>query len=142
MNSDILTIANCIAIVASILGFIMVLWELGDESPLTPEARRNRVKLFTGIAVISVVLLVFVSFRLKHNIDTLEQTGSLQNYGGEEIDIKYPISYFTIPHLEFIPLESASNFPPIIIEQRNDGFKIRTQNDYSRFYDWKATGRR
>lgn len=96
---------------------------------------------FIGISVLSACLLIFLSFRLKSNIETVEQSGSFKNYALGEENILYAVPYQGPPNLVF-EIETSSHYPtsgPFLLEQRADGFKVKLDLD-ALHYKWKATG--
>jgi hypothetical protein len=136
-----LIIANCFAIVASIMSYgLSMLHLLRGE----PKEEQDRKRLFYRILLSSILcgfILIILSFGLKYNIETLEQTGSFHNYAQGIQEVFYPIPYKIPPNLTFIKnIKSVtdSSGPPII-EQRPDGFKVKLIMD-SWHYDWKAVG--
>lgn len=138
---DFLTLAaNCLGIVASVGGFILALLHLWKGAPRSAAARKKQVRLFAVGLIVFTGLLVFLSFRLKNNIDTLEQTGDFRNMGYGEQNVYYAIPYQNPPHLQIInPTYYSSTYGPRITEQRADGFKVAVNEDTSQ-YSWKATG--
>src|SRR5437667_12829962 len=95
-------VANCFAIVASIGSFTLALLQLWKGSPTTPGKRRRQVYLFVALSLVSIASLVFLSFRLKNEVDTLEQTGSFEALSMGSQEIYYAIPYKGPPNLTFV----------------------------------------
>jgi hypothetical protein len=141
MRASILIIANCFAIVASIMSYGVSMLHLlrGD-----PKDEQDRKRLFRHILLYSILfasLITILSFGLKHNIEILEQAGSFYNYAEGIQEVFYPIPYKNPPNLTFIKKVEDRYFTsgPAIIEQRADGFKVKLVMN-SWHYDWKAVG--
>lgn len=141
MKTNWILVANCVAIVSSIFGYIIVLLHTWRGQPTTPRERQRQVYGFIVVSVLFTFLLMFLSFKLKYDIDTIEQTGSFRQYAQGIQDVYYAILYKNPPNLEFKLLvpSNYSTHGPEILEQRADGFKVKIGLDSWR-YDWKATG--
>ena len=96
---NVLLVANSLAIVASIGGFILSLIHLRKGKPSSITKRKRQVYIFVGVSILSAVLLVFLSFRLKNDIETLEQKGSFEHYAQGVQEVFYPIPYQSPPCL-------------------------------------------
>lgn len=136
-----LIVANCLAIVASIGSFILSLIQLRKGTPTSVAKRKRQVHIFVGISILSAALLVFLSFRLKNDVETLEQKGSLEHYSQGVQEIFYPVPYQSPPNVVFeIGVTSYySSSGPKIVEQRADGFKVNLDLD-AYHYNWRAIG--
>lgn len=141
MFKNLLVIANCVAIVASIFGFGFVLLHLWKGIPIDPNQRRSQAKKGFMLSVFFALLLIFLSLRLTNVIQLYSQEGLLKEYPVGETEIHYKAHYKFPPNLDFVKVikSDRSTTCPKVSEQRNDGFKVIIDLD-SYMYKWKAEG--
>ena len=141
MRQNLLIVANSVAIVASIAGYLMYLSQEWRGQPAPRVSRRQRVWRFGVISLVAAAVLAILSIRLTHDVVTLEQTGSLRNIGRGTPDVYYQIPYESPQNLEFSQQVRSDRFAdrPEVVEQRRDGFKLRVDLD-TWMYDWRASG--
>ena len=134
-------VVNAVAVVASVAAYSLYLVHTWRGHPETGQSSRRQVTRFLALSVVAALLLVLLSIRLKHDITTLDQTGSLLNIGRGVQDVYYAIPYETTPNLEFIQNVRNDRFTrgPEVVEQRPDGFRVQVDLD-TWHYNWRARG--
>ena len=135
MIEQILIIANCFSIVASVLAYVRELRRSWAEG------RRRSVAYYLAISALFIIVLSILSLGLWRGVHTNEQEGDLRRYPMGVQDIYYAVPFKNTPNLEFIKLVQSdrSSHGPKILEQRPDGFRAELDLD-SDMYGWKATG--
>ena len=135
MREQILIVANCFSIVASVLAYFLELrrsWAAG---------RRKSVVFYIAVTALFITVLSMLSLGLWRGVHTIEQEGNLLQHPMGVQDIYYPVPFKRTPYLEFVKIVQSdrSSHGPRILEQRPDGFKAELDLD-SNMYGWKATG--
>lgn len=135
MREQILIIANCFSIVASVLAYVHELRRSWAEG------KRKSVVRYIAVSALFLIVLSILSLGLWRGVHTIEQEGNLRQYPMGIQDIYYPVPFKRTPYLEFVKIVQSdrSSHGPRILKQRPDGFKAELDLD-SDMYGWKATG--
>jgi hypothetical protein len=141
MSSNLMVVANCLGIVASVLSFVYILVQMAGSKTIRA---KQEFKYYIAASAVLTALFAFLSLNLKYDIGTLAQEGNFQGYDKyDTIEVFYLISYKTPPNLSFIRTTSIlRSSPPKIIEQRADGFKVDLRRIEIDDFTWQAIGQK
>ena len=135
MMRTVVIILECLAVACSICAWLYILVQVLKAGNRTEACR------WILVSLLLFFLSLFVSLRLIHRIETVEYRASFVGCAPGIQSVFYPVPYDAPPHLEFVTNDLNPPPAPKILEQRADGFKVKTDKE-SRRYTWKATGMR